>query len=244
MENPHSTSAARKSPIEADPRQPVPLGRGLRPTSASPLRSAGEAERRRLRRLEQDLHDGVQNELVALIVQLAGAQEDPDTPPALAEMLAGLEARAQAALDSVREIARGIYPAVLFDLGLAAALRAQAARAPIHVTLIGTAPRGPEEAEEAVYFGCSEAIQNAAKHAGPTARVKLRLHHHRATLTARISDDGRGYDQARTPTGVGLESIQDRIGRVGGTFELASKPGRGTVVTISLPWPPLLARRQ
>ena len=118
------------------------------------------------RRLERDLHDGVQNELVALIVKLALAQEVPETPPALVETLAGLEARAQAALDSVRNIARGIYPPLLADFGLAKALRAQAARAAVDVSLEGTAPRSTEAAEEAVYFACSEAIQNAAKYAG------------------------------------------------------------------------------
>jgi Histidine kinase len=81
------------------------------------------------RRLERDLHDGVQNELVALIVKLASAERDPRTPPALAEMLAELEARAQAALDSLRNVAHGIYPRVLADLGRAPALRAQAVRA-------------------------------------------------------------------------------------------------------------------
>ena len=94
------------------------------------------------RRLERDLHDGVQNELVALIVMLALAQQDPEISPALIELLAGLEARAQAALDSVRNIARGIYPPLLADFGLAEALRAQTARAAVDVRLMGSAPRG------------------------------------------------------------------------------------------------------
>ena len=128
------------------------------------------------RRLERDLHDGVQNELVALIVELALAQEDPETPSALVDTLAGLQARAQAALDSVRNIVRGTYPPLLADFGLAAALRAQAARAAVAVRLIGSAPPGTKAAEEAVYFGCSEAIQNAAKYAGRGTRVALRLH--------------------------------------------------------------------
>lgn len=200
----------------------------------------GAGERRRL---ERDLHDGVQSELVALIIKLAATQQDPDTPPRVAAVLAGLEVRAQAALDSVRNIARGIYPSVLADFGLREALRAQAARAAIRTSVVGTAPRGTEEAEEAVYFACSEAIQNAVKHAGDGARVALRLHHHRASLVVRISDDGHGFAPAHTPTGAGLQNIRDRIEALGGIFELASKPGSGTVLTLSLPWAPAADRR-
>ncbi len=150
----------------------------LRPARApSAIPSADER-----RRLERDLHDGVQNELVALIVKLALAQEDPDSPPALVEMLAGLEARAQAVRDSVRNVARGIYPSLLADFGLAEALRGQAARAAVDVRLMGTAPRGTEAAEAAVFFACSEAIQNATKYAGHAAQITLRLRHQQGTL--------------------------------------------------------------
>ena len=120
---------------------------------------AGEDERRRL---ERDLHDGVQNELVALVVRLRLAEEDRDTPPALAGTLAALVARAESALDSVREIARGIYPSPLAAFGLLQALRARATPAPIDVSLEGSAPRSTDEAEAAAYFSCSEAIQNVA----------------------------------------------------------------------------------
>ena len=189
------------------------------------------------RRLERDLHDGVQNDLVALIVKLALAQQDPETPPALVEMLAGLEVRAQAALDSVRNIAHGIYPSLLADFGLAEALRSQAARAAVDVRLMGSAPRSTEAAEEAVYFACSEALQNAAKHAGRGTQVELRLHHHQGSLDVGIADDGRGFDLAHTPEGAGVQNIRDRVEDLGGRFEVASSPGHGTVVTISLPWP-------
>src|SRR5262249_1752929 len=145
-----------------------------------------------------DLHDGVQNELVALIVKLALAQQDPETPHGLAHMLTELEARAQAALDAVRNIARGIYPPQLADFGLREALRAQAARAAIRVSVIGSVPRSADEAEEAVYFSCSEAIQNASKHAGRSARMTLWLQHHDRTLTVLITDDGRGFDPLQT----------------------------------------------
>ena len=196
------------------------------------------------RRLERDLHDGVQNELVALIVKLAIAQQDPETTPALVEMLAALEVRAQAALDSVRNIAHGIYPSVLADFGLVEALRAQAARAAIGVRLVGSAPRGSEAAEEAVYFACSEANQNAAKHAGLGTQVALRLRHHQGSLAVRIADDGRGFDLAHTREGAGVQNIRDRIEDLGGTFEVASSPGHGTALTISLPWPAAADRRR
>ena len=196
------------------------------------------------RRLERDLHDGVQNDLVALIVKLALAQQDPETPPALVEMLAGLEARAQAALDSVRNVARGIYPSLLADFGLVEALRAQAARAALDVRLTGSAPRSTEAAEEAVYFACSEALQNAAKYAGRATQVELRLHHDQGSLDVGIADDGRGFDLAHTPEGAGVKNIRDRVEDLGGRFEVASSPGHGTVVTISLPWPAAADRRR
>jgi signal transduction histidine kinase len=196
------------------------------------------------RRLERDLHDGVQNELVALIVKLALAQQDPDTPPGLVEMLAELEGDAQAALDSVRNIARGIYPPLLADFGLAQALRSQATRAAVDVRLIGSTPRGTEAAEEAVYFACSEAIQNAAKYAGRGTQVTLRLRHDHGSLVVRITDDGRGFDPAHTPEGAGMQNIRDRVDDLGGTFEVVSSPGRGTVLTISLPWPAVADRRR
>ena len=196
------------------------------------------------RRLERDLHDGVQNELVALIVELALAQDDPDTPPTLADMLAGLEARVQAALDSVRSIARGIYPALLADFGVEQALRAQAARGATPVRVVGVAPRSAKQAEEAVYFACSEAIQNVAKHAGRAAQVTLRLRHDHGSLAVRIADEGSGFDPAHTREGAGLQNIRDRIENLGGTVAVTSAPARGTTVTISLPWPRPADRRR
>ena len=205
--------------------------------SRPPQVSAGRGVIDQRGRLERDLHDGVQNELVALIIRLALAQDDPETPPALVEMLAELQARGQAALDSVRSIARGISPALLADFGLVEALRAQAARAAIDVRVNGVASRGTDAAEEAIYFACSEAIQNAAKHAGDAARVVLELRHDQGSLVVRIADDGRGFDPSHTPEGAGVQNIRDRIEDLGGTLQVASSPGHGTVLTISLAWP-------
>jgi signal transduction histidine kinase len=199
-------------------------------------RPLGTADERR--RLERDLHDGVQNQLVALIVRLGLAADNPATPPAIADILIDLQARAQGTLDSVRNLARGIYPRLLADLGIREALRAQAAGADVNVSLHGSAPRSTEAVEEAVYFACSEALQNAAKHAGRGAAVELWLEHWHQTLAVRIVDDGQGFDPARAAAGVGIRNIRDRISSVGGTFELGSKPGSGTVLTISVPWPP------
>jgi signal transduction histidine kinase len=201
----------------------------------APIAIGGVDDRQRL---ERDLHDGVQNELVALIVKLAFAQQDPETPPGLTHTLAELESHAQAALDSVRNIAQGIYPTLLGDLGLREALRAQAMRVAIRMRLEGTAPRSTERAEEAVYFACSEAIQNVAKHAGCGAQVALRLDYLDGVLAVRMADDGRGFDPVRTPSGAGLRNIRARIEDVGGSSTVTSRPGRGTVLTISLPWPP------
>jgi signal transduction histidine kinase len=126
---------------------------------------------------------------------------------------------------------------VLADFGLGQALRPQASRSLVGLRLVGTIPRGIEEAEEAVYFACLEAIQNVAKHAGDGARVSLALRHDDGSLVVRISDDGQGFDPDQATAGVGLQNIRDRIEDVGGTFKLVSKPGCGTVLTLAVPWP-------
>jgi signal transduction histidine kinase len=215
----------------------VSISRPTQKTRFAQARAAFAREDER-RRLARDLHDGVQNELVALIFKLSLAEQEPDTSPCLAVILAELGARAEATLDSVRQIARGIQPRRLADFGVAEALRAQTVRASMQVSLEGTAPRSSDEAEAAVYFSCLEAIQNVAKHAGRNARVILRLRHDHGTLALGIEDDGRGFDPTHTPEGAGLRNIHDRIGTLGGTVTTTSSPGHGTVLTIALPWPP------
>ena len=189
-------------------------------------------------RLVRDLHDGVQNELLSLILRLKLAGEVRTTPSALTATFVALEDHAAAALASLREIASGIYPLPPVKLGLAVALRAQAARAPNQVTIAGTTPRSTDQAEAAVYLCCSEAIQNVAKHAGPSAQVKLGLHPRHGMLAVRIEDDGRGFDATHTPDGAGLKNIRERIRTLDGTLKITSTPGHGTVPTISLAWPP------
>jgi signal transduction histidine kinase len=189
------------------------------------------------RRLARDLHDGVQAELVSLVIRLKLAQEDPVTPDALARTFELLGDHATAALASVREIVLGVYPPTLASSGVIEALRTLAARAWTTVIVSGTVPRSTDEAEVAVYFSCSEAIQNVAKHAGPEARVTVSLKHDHGKLAVRVKDDGRGFDPARVQKGTGLGNIRDRIHGVRGSVELDSHPGHGTILLLSLPWP-------
>ena len=113
-------------------------------------------------------------------------------------------------LDSVRRIACGIYPLVLADFGVAEALRAQAVRASVLVSLAGAAPRSIQLAETALYFSRLEAIQNVANHAGRTAHASLGRHHEHGVLAVRVEDEGRGFDSEDTPGGVGLRNTHGR----------------------------------
>jgi signal transduction histidine kinase len=225
-------------------RHTGPRGTAQRRLSRARLsRARLSAAARERRRLASDLHDGVQNELVSLIIGLSLAEADCDTPPELAVKLSALGARAEATLDAIREIGHGNRPRLLVQAGVIEAIRAQAALATVTVSLVGAAPRSSAEAEEAVYFACLEALQNVAKHASPSARVKLRMGYRGGTLVVRIVDDGGGFVQLRGCEGAGLTNIRDRLASVGGTVTISSTPGRGTVVAMTLPWPAERQRR-
>jgi signal transduction histidine kinase len=215
------------------PRHTSP--RAVEQRRLSRARLAGAAQERQ--RVARDLHDGVQNELVSLIIGLSLAEDDPHTPPELAASLSVLHARAQSTLGGIREIAHGIRPPLLAAVGVIEALRAQAALARITVNLVGEAPRSSDSAEEAVYFACLESLQNVAKHAPSSARVSLRLRYRDGRLSVRIEDDGGGFVQVRGREGAGLTNIRDRVASVGGKARISSTPGQGTVVAVALPWP-------
>jgi signal transduction histidine kinase len=190
------------------------------------------------RRLERNLHDGAQQELVALTIKsrLAGATvEDLDQAR---QAFDELQADASAALANLRDLAHGIYPPMLADLGLAAALNAQAAKSVVPVTVeadgIG---RYGQDTEAAVYFCCLEALQNIAKYAH-AAQARICLRARNGTLSAVVSDDGTGYDADRTPMGAGQRNMADRLAALGGRLEVRSAPGQGTTITASLPVPP------
>lgn len=197
--------------------------------------AAGDTERRKL---ERDLHDGAQQHLVALRVQLALAAELADENPALAKarMLA-LGRELEDVVDDLRRLAHGIYPSLLRDYGLVEALTVVARRATPPATLVAAGiGRYPHEVEAAVYFCCLEALQNVTKHAGAGARAEVRIGETHDGLTFRITDDGRGYEPTRAENpGSGLTNMTDRIGAFGGTLTVRSVPGEGTTVSGSVP---------
>ena len=196
--------------------------------------AAADAERRRI---ERDLHDGAQQHLVALAVNLRLARElaEPD-PVGADELLARLGRDAQDALEQVRALAHGIYPPLLLDSGLEAALCAAAARAAVAVRLEAAGlARYPANIEATVYFCCLEALQNAAKHAGETARVTVRVREEHDSLAFEVTDDGAGFDPERRGRGSGLVNMADRLGAVGGRLSVRSQGGRGTSVAGTIP---------
>jgi signal transduction histidine kinase len=188
------------------------------------------------RRLERNLHDGAQQDLVALAIkaQLADATIDED-PAQAKQILREIKAGAAGALENLRDLARGIYPPMLADLGLAAALNAQAGKSPLPVTVEAAGVgRFGQDTEAAVYFCCLEALQNTAKYAHATqARVCLQAQN--GSLRFTVSDDGTGYDARHIPMGSGLRNMADRLAALGGRLEVRSAPNHGTTITGHLP---------
>ena len=204
------------------------------------LVTAQDEERRRL---ERNIHDGAQQQLVALSVKVRLAQALLERDPAKADqMLAEVQTDSQQALDDLRDLARGIYPPLLADKGLAAALEAQARRSPVPVTVdAGGVGRYAQDVEAAAYFSCLEALQNVSKYAEASA-VTIRLRHDNGYLVFEITDDGRGFDPAATGYGTGLQGIADRLAVLDGSLCVTSAPGEGTAITGSLPAPDSDAR--
>lgn len=201
---------------------------------ASRARIVEAAEHER-RHLEQDLHDGAQQRLVAIQVTLAIARELADSP-ALTKQLDATQKNAEAAIEELRSLARGIYPAALQERGPAAALRslAHSSSVPIKVTDAGIG-RSSAAVEAAIYFCAREAIQNTAKHAGPGAKVAVTLAHRQDAIEFTVSDDGAGMPRETGTDGIGITGMRDRIEAVGGQFEIVSAPGQGTSIHGTVP---------
>jgi signal transduction histidine kinase len=188
------------------------------------------------RGLERNLHDGAQQQLIALRISLGLARQVmQSSPEEAAGLLARTEHQAEEALAELRELARGIYPPLLADLGLHAALQAQAGKAALPVTVEARALcRYPQDIEAAVYFCVLEALQNVAKYAHASA-ARVTLCHDSQCLTFTVTDDGTGFDQATTPMGTGLQGMTDRLAALSGTLDITPIPGRGTTITGRVP---------
>jgi signal transduction histidine kinase len=200
--------------------------------SRARILEAGLAERRRI---ERDLHDSAQQRLVALRIHLtlAGEQFDHARERQMLETL-GLEV--DQTIEELRDVAQGLYPQLLMDRGLHAALDAVARRAGQRVRVVdGGLPRFSEALETTIYFCCLECVQNAAKHAGADASVTIRLAQTNGNVSFSVEDDGAGFDLGSVQRGAGLTNLGDRVAAAGGMLSIDSRPGKGTRVTGDLP---------
>ena len=199
------------------------------------LVSAQDAERRRL---ERNIHDGAQQQLVGLSVKLrlAGGLLDRDTEK-VREMLTQLQSDTNDALEDLRDLARGIYPPLLADQGFAAALTGQARKSSLPVEVLATGiGRYPQEVEAAAYFSCLEALQNVAKYA-QASRAVVTLSDGDGQLKFEVTDDGAGFDPSSVGYGTGLQGIADRLGALAGTLSVSSSENTGTTVAGVIPVP-------
>jgi signal transduction histidine kinase len=199
-------------------------------TSRTRLVEAGDAERRRL---ERNLHDGAQSRLVALAVKLRLARAQAEGQPELTAILDESSAELQASLDELRELARGIHPALLSARGLCAALEALASRAPVPVRVACNPGEDlPPSLETAIYYVVSEGLTNVAKYArAETGAVTVRRQGGRVVVE--VKDDGVGG--AELTGGSGLRGLSDRVAALDGRLELRSPPGGGTTVRAEFP---------
>jgi signal transduction histidine kinase len=198
------------------------------------IAAAGDAERQRV---ERNLHDGAQQRLMAIRLEL-GLVRDRLTPDPISaqRQLDRLRGELDEALTELRELAHGLYPPVLASDGLEPALSAAARHAAIPVEVTGTdVARLPRAIENTAYFCCLEALQNAAKHAGRGARATVHLAVRDGALEFRVSDDGTGFDANTVPRGYGLTNLTDRLEALGGQATIATVPGQGTTVAGQIP---------
>jgi signal transduction histidine kinase len=202
---------------------------------ASQRRLVGAASSER-RKIERDLHDGVQQKLVALRIQFALALELVEGESVAGSRLAGIGDAFDDALDDLRSVAHGIYPPLLADGWLVAGLHDAARRSTVPVALdVADVGRFSEDCEAAVYYCCLEALQNVDKHAGQDAVALLHLWRDARVVHFSVSDDGVGFDERIATAGAGLTNMADRMGAIGGLLNVRSAPGEGTTVEGRLP---------
>ena len=195
--------------------------------------ASGDAERRRV---ERNLHDGAQQHLVALAVNLRLVKDIVlEDPQGAVEMIDELGSAVQDTIQELRELAHGIYPPLLVDSGLPGALRPVVNRSPLDIELstegVG---RYDGDVEAAIYFCCLEALQNAGKYA-QQAHVTVRIWEESGGLLFAVVDDGPGFDVRKAERGHGFVNMMDRLGAIGGSVRWESEPGRGTQIRGSVP---------
>ncbi|HJS95140.1 MAG TPA: histidine kinase [Solirubrobacteraceae bacterium] len=193
------------------------------------LVETAHAERRRL---ERDLHDGVQQHLVGIRIKLdLAAERIRENPGQGEQVLASVGRQLDDVLQAVRSLARGIYPSLLSDRGLVEALRAAGRSAPRPIAVRSrSVGRYAEEVEVAVYFCCLEALQNISKHAGRDAAASITLSEEGPFLRFEVSDSGVGFNPRSVAQGAGMVNMRDRIEAVEGRLEVLSRQGRGTII--------------
>jgi signal transduction histidine kinase len=200
--------------------------------SRTRLVRAADQERRKF---ERNLHDGVQQQLIAIKIGIELVAEKPTVDEPTRDRLGSIVDNVQGALDEVRAVSQGLYPPVLSNMGLVAALQAVQRRTPVPVKLaVAGVDRASPEVESAVYYSCLEAIQNATKHGGPDLTISVTLRQDGDELRFDVADDGVGFEAERV-TGTGLQNMQDRVGALGGRVTVRSAPGQGTLISGRVP---------
>jgi signal transduction histidine kinase len=224
-------AGSRRERLTAD------LSRAMTDLEESRRRIAEAADLERAR-IERNLHDGAQQRLIGLRIQLRLAEERLETDPGAGAQLAKeLGFEVETALEELRALAHGVYPSVLTDRGVPDALRSMARLVPLPVHLIkGGVTRHPIEIESAAYFTCVEAIQNAVKHAHGATGIWIKLGETSNWLHFEVRDDGPGF-QTDGVRGRGLPNMRDRVEALGGQLSIESEPGRGTRVNGTIPLP-------
>jgi len=212
------------------------LSASIRALEASRKRVARAADEER-RRIERDLHDGAQQGLIAVRIRLQMLEEVArNDPQAVGPALADAGRRVQAALDEIRDLAHGIYPSALSDLGLAYALADVARALPVQIALHVDLPRRVSpEVENAVYFCCVEGLQNVAKHCSADTKAELSLFEAHGGIHFLLTDSGPGFDPARIAQSHGITGMHDRLEAVGGRLTIRSGRGRGCRVSGQVP---------
>jgi signal transduction histidine kinase len=233
-------TAAAPTVVHGLVRAQAALARGLLGSTRNELErartAAVETIGRDRRQIERDLHDGAQARLTAVAVQLGRARDrldSGDTSAEAADLVRAAHEDAKRAIVEIRNLARGIHPAILTDRGLDAALSSLAAGSPVRVTLdTDRALRAPEPVEGAAYFVVAEALTNVARHS-KAANAHVSVRRDDGALLVEVRDDGRGGAVAEL--GTGLTGLSDRVRALGGTFAVDSPQGGPTVVTARLP---------